>query len=243
MKSDYLEFKPLVIIPTFNESKSIVQVIQSLLALPSVGKRNLEILIVDDNSPDGTAQLVEGLHEQRVHLLSRKGKEGLGKAYRAGFAWGLGNPTGFTHFVTMDGDGSHRGQDLTLMLEKAKSADVVMGSRWMPRGSTVNWPLYRKLISRAGTLYARLMLRMPYSDLTGGFRVYSQEILTKINLETVTSEGYCFQIEMIMKAHDLGATIVESPITFVERELGNSKMSKKIVLEALWNVTLWGLKS
>lgn len=240
MESSPSHSKPLVIIPTFNESQSIIQVIQALLLLPPFQTQYLEILIVDDNSPDGTATLVEDLEEPRVHVLRRKGKDGLGKAYKAGFSWGLNGD--YTHFVTMDGDGSHRSQDLNGMLLKSKTADIVMGSRWTPGGNTVNWPLYRKFISRAGTLYARLALKMPYSDLTGGFRVYSRQIIEKIVVADVTSEGYCFQIEMIRKAHNLGATIAESPITFIERETGKSKMSKRIVLEALWKVTYWGLK-
>lgn len=234
-------FKPLVIIPTFNESESIVKIIQRLMTLSPLGGNPLEVLIVDDNSPDGTSKIVKELNLDRVHVLDRKGKEGLGKAYRAGFSWGLENSS-FTHFVSMDGDGSHRVKDLPPMLLKAHSADVVMGSRWMPEGNTVNWPMYRKLISKVGTAYARLMLRMPYSDLTGGFRVYSREIIERIGVNTLNSEGYSFQIEMIMKAHKLKADILESPITFVERESGQSKMSKRIVLEALLKVTYWGLK-
>lgn len=230
--------KSLVIIPTFNEAESISNVINGLLDLPAP----IEILVVDDNSPDGTASVVKKIDSPRVHLLERERKSGLGAAYRAAFEWAKNDPS-FTHYVTMDADGSHRWQDLVPMLERAKNADVVLGTRWMPGGSIQNWPKYRQWISKIGTSYARWALRLPFSDLTGGFRVYSTHLLETIRLKAVSSEGYCFQIEMVRATHAANATFAQSPITFVERELGQSKMSRKIVLEALIRVSIWGLQT
>lgn len=230
--------KILVIIPTYNEVQSICSVINGVLSLPF----DLHLLIVDDNSPDGTSQAVKELNSDRVHVLDRTEKSGLGAAYRAGFQWGLQDST-FTHFVTMDGDGSHRWLDLSRLVEHGKNADVVMGTRWMPGGAIENWPKYRQFISRIGTSYARWALRMPLDDLTGGFRVYSVHLLNRIKIETITSDGYCFQIEMIRAAHAADGTFAQEPITFVERELGKSKMSKRIVVEALTKVTLWAVES
>lgn len=230
--------KILVIIPTYNEVQSISSVIKGVLSLPN----DLHILVVDDNSPDGTATTVKGMNSNRVDVLERKEKSGLGAAYRAGFKWGLQVAT-FTHFVTMDGDGSHRWQDLNRLIERAKNADVVVGTRWMPGGAIENWPKYRQYISRIGTSYARWALRMPLADLTGGFRVYSVHLLRRIKIETLTSDGYCFQIEMVRAAHAADGTFAQVPITFVERELGKSKMSRRIVMEALTKVTGWAFES
>ena len=228
----------LVIIPTFNEAGSILSVIESVLEMSP----ELEILVVDDNSPDGTSELVSRMDSWRVHLLRRKGKSGLGGAYRAGFQWALDRPT-FSHIITMDGDGSHRAEDLAAMFLAAKpGVDVVLGTRWMPGGSIENWPQYRQWLSRSGTSYARWALKLPLRDLTGGFRIYSRSLLEKLRLPAIASEGYCFQIEMIRAASAASATMVESPITFVERETGKSKMSKPIVREALIRVSIWGLQ-
>lgn len=230
--------KILVIIPTFNEVQSITAVIRGVLSLPL----DLHVLVVDDNSPDGTSQAVKEMNSDRIHVLDRTEKSGLGAAYRAGFQWGLRDST-FTHFVTMDGDGSHRWVDLGRLIERAKNADVVMGTRWMPGGAIENWPKYRQFISRIGTTYARWALKMPLRDLTGGFRVYSVHLLKRLRIETITSDGYCFQIEMVRAAHAADGTFAQEPITFVERELGKSKMSKRIVVEALTKVTLWALET
>ncbi len=230
--------KILVIIPTYNEAQSIPTVINGVLSLPV----DLHLLVVDDNSPDGTSDVVKGINSDRVHILDRKEKSGLGAAYRAGFTWGLADPT-FTHFVTMDGDGSHRWQDLARLIGRARNADVVMGTRWMPGGAIENWPKYRQFISRMGTSYARWALKMPLNDLTGGFRVYSVHLLRDIRIERIRSDGYCFQIEMIRAADEADGTFAQEPITFVERELGKSKMSRKIVMEALVKVTLWAVQS
>lgn len=230
--------KILVIIPTFNEVQSITAVIRGVLSLPL----DLHVLVVDDNSPDGTSQAVKEMNSDRIHVLDRTEKSGLGAAYRAGFQWGL-RDSAFTHFVTMDGDGSHRWVDLGRLIERAKNADVVMGTRWMPGGAIENWPKYRQFISRIGTTYARWALKMPLRDLTGGFRVYSVHLLKRLRIETITSDGYCFQIEMVRAAHAADGTFAQEPITFVERELGKSKMSKRIVVEALTKVTLWALET
>ena len=230
--------KILVIIPTYNEVQSISSVVKGVLSLPC----DLHVLVVDDNSPDGTSKAVKEMNSDRVHVLDRTEKSGLGAAYRAGFQWGLQEAT-FTHFVTMDGDGSHRWQDLNRLIERGKNADVVMGTRWMPGGAIENWPKYRQFISRIGTSYARWALQMPLNDLTGGFRVYSVHLLRRIKMEAITSDGYCFQIEMVRAAHAVDGTFAQEPITFVERELGKSKMSRRIVMEALTKVTLWAFES
>jgi dolichol-phosphate mannosyltransferase len=227
--------KPLVMIPTYNEALSIGAVIEQLLEL----SQEIEILVIDDNSPDQTATVVRKVESARVHLLQRNEKSGLGSAYRAGFVWAQAHPI-FTHYVTMDGDGSHRPQDLLPMLTRAAAVDVVLSSRWMPGGAIQNWPKYRQLISRVGTFYAHIALKLPFTDLTGGFRVYSTQLLGRLNIAAISSEGYCFQIEMILASDVASATFSEVPITFVERELGRSKMTKAIVIEALTKVTLWG---
>jgi dolichol-phosphate mannosyltransferase len=227
--------KPLVMIPTYNEALSIGTLIEQLLGLP----HEIEILVIDDNSPDQTAVVVRNVESTRVHLLQRSEKSGLGSAYRAAFAWAEEHPI-FTHYVTMDGDGSHRPQDLAALLAQAVHVDVVLSSRWMPGGAIRNWPKYRELISRVGTFYAHSALKLPYTDLTGGFRVYSSRLINRLNIKAITSEGYCFQIEMILACDAASATFSEVPITFVERELGRSKMTRRIVIEALGRVTRWG---
>ena len=230
-----MTLNPLVMIPTFNEAESIGPLIVELLQrLPE-----LEILVIDDNSPDGTAKIVEELGSSRIHVLRREQKNGLGAAYRAGIAWAQARPH-FSHYVTMDGDGSHRPEDLLPMLARANNLDVVMSSRWMPGGEIRNWPKYRQIISQVGTSYARVALKLPFSDLTGGFRVYSAHLIKRLQISEITSEGYCFQIEMILASHAAAATISEVPVTFIEREHGRSKMTGRIVLEALTKVTLWG---
>jgi len=235
--------KPVILIPTYNESVSIVELLKKLSSLHQ--STNFDVLVIDDNSPDSTAEIVDSLKFSWVTVLRRPGKAGLGAAYRAGFADVLAQDK-YTHVVTMDADGSHRVEDLPAMLKAAKTAKesqrcIVLGTRWMTGGSVVNWPRSRQLLSKAGTRYARLALGIPLNDLTGGFRIYSTDLLKSLNLSSMTATGYCFQIEMAMASVLAGACTCEVPITFVERINGVSKMSKAIVIEALWQTTLWGM--
>jgi len=231
--------KPIILIPTYNESISIVELLRSLEELHT--NRDFDVLILDDNSPDHTADVVENLKLSWVQVLRRPGKAGLGAAYRAGFAFIL--PLNkYSKVVTMDADGSHRVADLPAMLDATNEPiSITLGTRWMPGGSVVNWPKSRQLLSRSGTRYARLALGIRLNDLTGGFRVYSIELLKRLRLNDMTATGYCFQIEMAMASILAGAKAVEVPITFVERINGVSKMSRAIVIEALWQTTLWGI--
>ncbi len=231
--------KPVILIPTYNESISIVELLHSLSELHSV--RDFDVVILDDNSPDKTADIVESLNFPWVTVLRRPAKAGLGAAYRAGFAHVLTQGK-YSKIVTMDADGSHRVADLPAMLDATtEPISITLGTRWMPGGSVVNWPKSRQLLSRSGTTYARIALGIPLHDLTGGFRVYSAELLSRLRLDQMTATGYCFQIEMAMASILAGAKTFEVPITFVERVNGVSKMSRAIVVEALWQTTLWGL--
>ena len=231
--------KPVILIPTYNESIAIVELLKSLSDLHK--DRDFDVLILDDNSPDKTADIVDTMGYDWVKVLRRPGKAGLGAAYRAGFAHILPLKK-YSQIVTMDADGSHRVKDLPAMLDATQATiAITLGTRWMPGGAVVNWPKSRQLLSKSGTKYARLALGIPLNDLTGGFRVYTSQLLEKLNLANMTATGYCFQIEMAMAAELAGATMVEVPITFVERINGVSKMSRAIVIEALWQTTLWGL--
>ena len=226
----------LVIIPTYNESESLPVVLERLRrAVPDA-----HVLVADDNSPDGTGALADALAAQddHVHVLHRAGKEGLGKAYLAGFAWGL--ERGYDVIVEMDADGSHRPEELPRLLAQIPHADVVLGSRWVPGGSVVNWPASRRVLSQGGSLYTRLALGIPTRDATGGYRAYRASALRELDLGTVESNGYCFQIDLLWRALQRGLVVREVPITFVEREAGTSKMSGRIVREALVNVARWG---
>jgi dolichol-phosphate mannosyltransferase len=228
----------LVIIPTYNEAENIGPIVQRVRsAVPGA-----HILVADDNSPDGTGKLADELavEDDQVHVLHRKGKEGLGAAYLAGFRWGMDND--YDVLVEMDADGSHRPEDLPRLLTALKSADLVLGSRWVPGGRVVNWPKYREFISRGGSLYSRLMLDVPVRDVTGGFRAFRRRTLEGLGLDEVASQGYCFQVDLARRALKAGYRVVEVPITFVERELGDSKMSRDILVEALWRVTSWGIE-
>jgi len=228
----------LVIVPTYNESANLAWIVERILT----AQPGLDILVADDGSPDGTGEIADRLAsaDERVHVLHRPGKQGLGSAYRAGFAWGLDR--GYDVLLEMDADGSHRPEDLSRILTASDDgADLVLGSRWVPGGGVVNWPWHRRLISRGGTLYARLMLGIHVKDATGGFRAFRRETLERLPLDEVASQGYCFQIDMARRVIDAGMSVVEVPITFVERERGQSKMSSAIVREALWRVTVWGV--
>jgi dolichol-phosphate mannosyltransferase len=230
----------VILIPTYNEAVAIPELLEKLSTLHN--QRDFDVVVIDDNSPDRTADIVDNLNFSWVSVMHRTGKAGLGAAYRAGFSEVLDRDK-YTHVVTMDADGSHRVEDLPTMLEANHDSQlsITLGTRWIPGGSVVNWPFTRQLLSRAGTAYARIALRIPLHDLTGGFRIYSVPLLKKLNLDQMTATGYCFQIEMAMAADLAGASVREVPITFVERVNGVSKMSKAIALEALWQTTLWGL--
>ena len=228
--------KNLVIIPTYNERENIANIIPAIRALLP----NVDILVVDDNSPDKTQDVVKGMqaNDGNLHLLSRKGKEGLGKAYLAGFQWGLSK--GFEGLCEMDADFSHRPQDLVKILDALKDHDFVVGSRWVPGGATANWSLSRKFISRGGSFYARQILRYPLKDWTGGFNAWKAGTLHKIGLDLVRSEGYSFQIELKYRALRAGCDGIEVPIVFEDRRAGQSKMSSGIVFEALRRV--WSMR-
>ncbi|MEU6808869.1 polyprenol monophosphomannose synthase [Streptomyces sp. NPDC046831] len=227
----------LVIIPTYNEAENIKAVVGRVRkAVPEA-----HVLVADDNSPDGTGKLADELAvgDDQVHVLHRKGKEGLGAAYLAGFRWGLEHDYGV--LVEMDADGSHQPEELPRLLTALKGADLVLGSRWVPGGRVVNWPKSREFISRGGSLYSRMALDLPLRDVTGGYRAFRRETLEGLGLEEVASQGYCFQVDLARRAVKAGYHVVEVPITFVERELGDSKMSRDILIEALWRVTSWGV--
>mgnify|MGYP001627310704 CR=1 FL=1 len=231
--------RTLVIVPTYDEAENIAWIVERVrTAQPEV-----DVLVVDDASPDGTGQIADALAEQdhHVHVMHRTRKNGLGGAYLAGFEWGL--ERGFELLVEMDADGSHLPEQLHRLLDAAEDgADLVIGSRWIPGGQVENWGWHRRLISRGGTQYARIMLGLPVHDATAGYRVYRSTALEALHLELVASQGYCFQIDMTRRAAAAGQSIVEVPITFVERVRGHSKMSSSIVREALWRVTGWGLR-
>lgn len=229
----------LVIIPTYNEAENIGLIVGRVrAAVPEA-----HILVADDNSPDGTGKLADELAagDDHVHVLHRKGKEGLGAAYLAGFVWAL--EAGYGVVVEMDADGSHQPEELPRLLTALSGADLVLGSRWVPGGRVVNWPKSREILSRGGSTYSRLMLDVPIRDVTGGYRAFRRETLEGLGLDEVASAGYCFQVDLARRAVQKGFRVVEVPITFVEREFGDSKMSKDIVVEALWRVTQWGLKT
>ena len=225
----------LVIIPTYNERENIERIAERvLLAVPDAN-----LLVVDDGSPDGTGKIADELAEAdaRVHVLHRTAKAGLGAAYIAGFDWGL--DAGYDVLVEMDADGSHAPEQLPRLLRALESADLVLGSRWIPGGAVVNWPKSREFISRGGNLYTRLALGVNLRDATGGYRAYRREVLEGVDYASVASQGYCFQVDLAWRAVRGGYRVVEVPITFAERERGESKMSGSIVREAFWRVTEW----
>ncbi|MFG3656455.1 polyprenol monophosphomannose synthase [Streptomyces sp. NPDC047706] len=227
----------LVIIPTYNEAENIKAIVGRVRqAVPEA-----HVLVADDNSPDGTGKIADELAtgDEQVHVLHRKGKEGLGAAYLAGFRWGMEHDFGV--LIEMDADGSHQPEELPRLLTALKGADLVLGSRWVPGGRVVNWPRSREFISRGGSLYSRVLLDVPIRDVTGGYRAFRRETLEGLGLADVASQGYCFQVDLARRAVKAGYHVVEVPITFVERELGDSKMSRDILVEALWRVTTWGV--
>jgi dolichol-phosphate mannosyltransferase len=228
----------LVVVPTYNEAANLAGVVGRLRgAVPEA-----DVLVVDDGSPDGTGTVAEHLAaaDGRVRVLHRTAKEGLGPAYVAGFGWGLQRDYGV--LVQMDADGSHLPEQLPMLLGALPGADVVIGSRWVPGGSVQNWPRRREALSRAGNLYARAAIRVPVRDATAGFRVWRREALQSVDLGTVASTGYCFQVDLTRRAVRGGLRVREMPIRFVERTAGESKMSRSVVREALWRVTVWGVR-
>ena len=237
MTAPFADLGPiLVIIPTYNERENVERITARVrAAVPEA-----HILVADDNSPDGTGQLADDLAaaDDQVHVLHRLGKEGLAAAYMAGFAWGL--ERGYQVLVEMDADGSHQPEQLPLLLDALRGADLVLGSRWVPGGEVKNWPKSREVLSRGGNLYTRLALDLSLQDATGGYRVFRAQTLRDLDLHEVASQGYCFQVDMARRVQRSGKRVVEVPITFVEREYGTSKMSGNIVREALWRVTVWG---
>ena len=232
----------MVMLPTFNERQSVGSVIKSLLEL-EIQSVQISIMVIDDSSPDGTADYVRSLNLDNVEVLQRPNKDGLGTAYKAGIEKAL-KESDVTHLVSMDADSSHRVADLSRLIESARSnptANLVIGSRWVPGGAIENWPFARKFLSKLGTKYAQWALNLEIKDLTGGFRVYPRRTLERLDLSQITSNGYCYQIEMAYAISHLQGEIIEVPITFVERREGVSKMSNRIVLEAMIQVTRWGL--
>lgn len=227
----------LVCIPTYNERENLPRIVQRLrAAVPAA-----DLLVLDDNSPDGTGAVADELvaADPQVHVLHRPGKQGLGNAYLAGFAWGLDQ--GYDAIVEIDADGSHQPEQLPSLLAALDRADLVIGARWVRGGSVVNWPVHRKALSVGANLYTRALLGMPVHDATAGFRAYRASALRAIGLDHVASQGYCFQVDLTQRAIRLGLRVVEVPITFVEREIGDSKMSGDIMRESLQRITAWGL--
>ena len=227
-----------VLIPTYNERDTLPVLVPRLLeVVPGV-----DVVVLDDSSPDGTGAVADDLAagEPRVHVIHRARKEGLGAAYLEGFAWALDR--GYDAVVEMDADGSHRPEHLPTMLAAAEHADAVIGSRWVRGGSVVNWPVYRKALSVGGNLYIKVLLGMPVNDATAGYRVYRSDALRAMGLDGVASQGYCFQTDLTWRAVKAGLTVVEVPITFVEREVGDSKMSRDIMTESLSLITRWGVR-
>ncbi|TAM68943.1 MAG: polyprenol monophosphomannose synthase [Microbacteriaceae bacterium] len=228
----------LVIVPTYDERASLESIITRIRgAVPSA-----DVLVVDDGSPDGTGELAERLAaaDARIRVMHRTGKCGLGRAYLAGFAYALDN--GYAFIAQIDADGSHDPAELAAMVQRARDgADLVIGSRWVPGGSVRHWPWYRQAISRAGNRYSRIALRSHIRDITAGFRVFRASALRGLDLDGVSSQGYCFQVEMAWRTERSGLRVVELPIVFVERTQGASKMHIGIVVEALFRVTGWGI--
>ncbi len=229
--------KTRVLVPTYQELHTLPSIIHRIFeTIP-----NIDVLVIDDNSPDGTGKLADELSQKYSNLkvLHRSQKNGLGSAYVDGFKASLDD---YEVLVEMDADGSHDPQDLKRILEEIPNYDCVLGSRWVPGGKVVNWPLSRQILSRGGNLYARKMLGFEIGDSTGGFRAYKTSALRNIDLNLIDSQGYCFQVDMVRRLVSQGLKIKEVPITFTERTIGTSKMSRNIVLEAFVKIGIWGIK-
>ena len=219
----------LVVIPTYNEAESIGEILVTLKPL------DCDVLVIDDGSPDGTAQIVRALG---IEVIERQGKQGLGSAYRAGFSLALDR--GYTYIIQMDADGSHQVTDLEKMMEWIGNADLLIGSRWIKDGQIANWSRFREYLSKSANTYANLLLSLGVKDTTSGFRIYTAALVKKMEISSIRSEGYCFQIEMTRRAISRGGSVAEIPITFIERAHGISKMSLGIALEAVFRITTWG---
>ena len=229
--------KVLVIIPTYNEKDNIGIICDRLRSAVD----SADILIADDNSPDGTGEIADRMADKdpHIHVMHRTAKNGLGAAYLAGFQWGLDH--GYEALVEMDADGSHQPEQLPALLDALQHADMVKGSRYVPGGQVVNWPKSRELLSRGGSLWTRLMIGVPVKDITGGFNAFRAETLRRI-IPKISSVGYNFQVDLTWQVISAGMTVAEVPITFTERERGQSKMSGSIVIEALMKTTAWGVR-
>jgi dolichol-phosphate mannosyltransferase len=230
--------KVLVVVPTYNEADNLAAIIGRLrAAVPTA-----HVLVVDDASPDGTGDTADALaaHDSAIKVLHRPAKHGLGAAYIAGFGWGLHRH--YDVLVEMDADGSHQPEQLPRLLAALRWGDVVLGARWVAGGEVHNWPRRRRMLSRGGNVYARLALGVPLRDATGGFRAIRADVLRTIDLTAIQSAGYCFQVDLAWRAIRAGFRVVEVPITFVDRTAGLSKMSNTIVAEALWKITVWGVR-
>ena len=229
--------RTVIVMPTYNERQNL-EIIAGRVreSVPAA-----DLLVVDDNSPDGTGDLADKLAEtdQHIQVMHRTEKAGLGRAYVAGFSWAL--ERGYDVIVEMDADGSHRPEDLHRLLTALADADAVIGSRYVPGGTVVNWPKSREFLSRGANIYNRLMLGVSVKDATGGFRAYRAATLRKIDLNNIESAGYCFQIDMTLRVLQAGLKLIEVPITFVERERGKSKMSNAVIREAFFRVAQWGI--
>jgi dolichol-phosphate mannosyltransferase len=225
----------LIVLPTYNEAENLNGVISDLRAL----KANIEILVVDDNSPDGTGKIADSLASKDLFILHRDKKQGLGPAYLAGFRWAIEH--GYDFVIEMDADGSHSPSELENLISASTSADLVIGTRWMPGGKVVNWPWYRMAISRLGTSYAANILRLPFKDLTSGYRVLSKRLVTKVLESKIQTHGYGFQVEIVLLAEQSQMVIAQVPITFAERSQGKSKMTGRIVIEAWVKITKLGI--
>jgi dolichol-phosphate mannosyltransferase len=226
----------LVLVPTYNERENLPLILRRLrTAVPQA-----RVLVIDDGSPDGTGEVADkiAVEDEHIEVLHRDEKAGLGAAYVAGFRHGLA--AGFDVLVEMDADGSHAPEQLPRLVAALNHSDLVLGSRWVPGGQVLNWPTSRKLLSRGGNLYTRLALGIDLHDATGGYRAYRRAVLQTIDLSSISSQGYCFQVDLAWRAVQAGFRVTEVPITFAERERGESKMSGNIVREALLRVTQWG---
>jgi dolichol-phosphate mannosyltransferase len=229
----------IIVMPTYNERQNL----EIMAGRIRESTPEADLLVVDDNSPDGTGDLADKLAEadSRVHVMHRTEKAGLGRAYVAGFTWAL--EQSYDVIVEMDADGSHRPEDLPKLLAALDTADAVIGSRYVPGGTVVNWPKSREFLSRGANIYNRIMLGVSVRDATGGFRAYKAATLRKLDLSDIESAGYCFQIDMTLRVLQAGLKLVEVPITFVERERGASKMSNAVIREAFIRVAQWGISA